>query len=80
MTSCKKDSIVNNTNIPIVNNTNIPELMPGNADATSPTTGNIFTDVFTSIKLKYVYIGNVPGHPAEKYILPKMQKTHITYC
>ncbi len=48
----------------IVNNSNIPGLFPGSAETTSPTTGNIFTDVFTSIKnwmlqtpgLNYVYV------------------------
>ena len=47
----------------ILDNTDVPALFPGNSEATSPTTGNIFTDVFTSIKnwfldtlgLKYIY-------------------------
>lgn len=48
----------------IVNNSNIENLIPGTSEATSPTTGNIFTDVFSSIRnwilgipgLNYVYI------------------------
>ena len=52
-----------NADTAILDNSDVPALFPGTADATSPTTGNIFTDVFTSIKnwmldtlgLKYVY-------------------------
>ena len=48
----------------IVDNRNISSLIPGTSEATSPTTGNIFTDVFTSIRnwilgvpgINYVYI------------------------
>jgi hypothetical protein len=48
----------------ILNTSDIPGLFPGNSQATSPTTGNIFTDVFNSIKnwmlsvpgLNYVYM------------------------
>ena len=56
------DLFYKNSNI--VNNSNIENMIPGQAQATSPTTGNIFTDVFTSIRnwilgvpgLNYIYI------------------------
>ena len=52
-----------NGDMALINNTNIPSLFPGSSQATSPTTGNIFTDVFSSIKnwmldtlgLRYVF-------------------------
>ena len=48
----------------IVNNSNIENIIPGASETTSPTTGNIFTDVFSSIRnwllgqpgLNYLYI------------------------
>ena len=48
----------------ILNNSNIVDNIPGASEATSPTTGNIFTDVFSSIRnwilgvpgLNYVYV------------------------
>lgn len=48
----------------IVNNSNLETQIPGASEATSPTTGNIFTDVFSSIRnwilgtpgLNYLYV------------------------